>query len=316
MKASYFPEFDPSEAPKTVLDYPSMASRNEKALLYWLARHACKGIGVIVDAGVFLGASTNAFATGLKDNPVTLAKAVAKPIHSYDIAIWVSGMDKYLERPAVNRALRGMRVKKNRTFLPVLKKLLSAHLELIDFRIGDIATTARGDAPIEIAFYDCLKTNERDLAAFRAFAPVYIPGHSIIVQQDYFFEGAYYNKIRQEYFSPYFTYLGEEATSAIFRYENEIPPEMIQVDPISSLSIDEKVELLDKAVKRTAQPKSRIFSELAIVGFLLQEGIYKEATERLVEVEKTVKSLSHDEISKRPSEIVRKLRAQAAKCGQ
>ena len=58
--------YDPSEAPKAVLDYPSMASRNEKSLLYWLARHVYTGFGVIVDAGVFLGGSTNAFATGLK----------------------------------------------------------------------------------------------------------------------------------------------------------------------------------------------------------------------------------------------------------
>jgi hypothetical protein len=224
-------------------------------------------------------------------------------------------MDKYLERPAVKRALRGMRVKKNRSFLPVLKKLLGAHLDLVDFRIGDIAMTARGDAPIEIAFFDCLKTNERDLAAFRAFAPAYIPGRSIVIQQDYFFEGAYYNKIRQEYFSPYFTYLGEEATSAIFRYENEIPPELIELDPISSLSIDEKVELLDKVVKRTAQPKGRIYSELAIVGFLVQEGVHKQATERLLEVEKTIKNFSIDEISKRPSQIIQTFRAQAAKCG-
>ena len=229
---------DPSEAPKAVLDYPSMASRNEKALLYWLARHAYQGFGVIVDAGVFLGGSTNAFATGVKDNPVAIAKAPTKPIHTYDIAIWVSDMDKYLERPAVKRALKGIRVKKNRSFLPVLKTLLGAHLDLVDFRIGDIAMTAKGDAPIEIAFYDCLKTNERDLAAFRAFVPAYIPGHSVVIQQDYFYEGAYYNKIRQEYFSPYFTYLGEEATSAIFRYEKEIPPELIESDPISTLSID------------------------------------------------------------------------------
>src|SRR5690606_4709143 len=125
------------------------------------ARHAYSGFGVIVDAGVFLGGSTNAFATGLKDNPVAMAKAVAKPIHSYDIAIWVSGMDKYLKRPAVKRALKGMRVRKSLSFYPVLKKLLREHLDLVDFRIGDIAITARGDAPIEIAFYDCLKTNER-----------------------------------------------------------------------------------------------------------------------------------------------------------
>jgi hypothetical protein len=314
MKASFLPGYDPSEAPTTVLDYPSMTSRNEKALLYWLARHAYKGIGVIVDAGVFLGGSTNAFATGLKDNPTALARVVGKPIHSYDIAIWVSGMDRYLERPAVKRALRGMQVKKNRSFLPVLRKLLGAHLDLIDFRIGDIAKIATGDAPIEIAFYDCLKTNERDLAAFRAFAPAYIPGHSIIVQQDYFFEGAYYNKIRQEYFSSYFTYLGAEATSAFFRYETKIPPELIELDPVSSLSIDEKVGLLDKAVKRASHPKARIYTELANVGFLLQEGLHKEATKRLVEVEESISNFSFDEITKRPSEILQTLRARAEKC--
>jgi len=44
-----------------------MLSDQERALLYWLARDYWSGSGRIIDAGCFLGGSTIALATGLRD---------------------------------------------------------------------------------------------------------------------------------------------------------------------------------------------------------------------------------------------------------
>ncbi len=277
--------YDPESAPAEVLDYPGMMSRREKGLLFWLAKNVYKGDGLIVDAGLFLGASTNAFATGIKSGAG--AEAVSqrfKPINSYDVAVWVRSMDRYLKIRAVQRALRGKEIRTGQSFLPILKRLLASHHDLIDFRIGDIVKTASADRPIEIAFYDCLKTPEREAAAFRAFAPRFIPGKTIVVQQDYFYESATALKIRQEFLAPYFSYLGSEATSAVFRLEKSLPETYFREDPVTRLSVDEKVALLVRAAERTRDPKFRLYGQLAVVEFLTEVGDQDHARTQLADV--------------------------------
>ena len=187
------------DVPPKATVFPSMTSQGEKELLYRLGRQHYQGEGAIIDAGLFLGASTNAFGHGIRDN-VAVYEAVTKrgfkPIHAFEIAIWVAaGFDRYLEIPAVKEAMAGEVYQDGESYLPMLKRLLAPHAELIDFKIGDIVKTAAVDIPVEIAFYDCLKNYERDWAAFKAFTPHFIPGHTVVIQQDYFFEDAIDNKI-------------------------------------------------------------------------------------------------------------------------
>lgn len=292
--------YDEREAPDSVLDYPSMTTKNEKSLLYWLAKHVFRGDGIIVDAGIFLGGSTNAFAQGIKDNTEALRKVGdVKPIHSYDMAVWVRSMDRYLDRPHTRRALKDRRIVRGENFTPVLKQLLHSHLDLIDFRIGDIVQLARTTVPVEIAFYDCLKTKERDYAVFAAFAPFYIPGRSIIIQQDYFYEGAPDSKIRQEYLKPYFSYLGGIATSAVFRLEEQIPKAYFENDPIEHLTIEEKVQLLRQCSTRTAIARYRLMTELSVVEFLLDCSEIAMASRELSSLEAKLSSLSADDVNNR-----------------
>ena len=277
--------YDANAAPAAVIDHPGMTSRREKAMLYWLARNHYAGEGLIVDAGLFLGASTNAFATGLKDGPG--GRAVGgrfKPVNSYDIAIWVRTMDRYLKVPAVQRALQGGEIRHGQSFLPILKRLLAGHEDVVDLRIGDIVSTAAADRPVEIAFYDCLKTAERDAAAFRAFAPRFVPGRTIVVQQDYFYETAPDLKIRQELLAPYFTFLGAEATSAVFRLDAPLPEAVFREDPVDALSVDQKVALLYQAAERTGDPKYRLYGQLCVVDFLTQIGARDRALAQLTDV--------------------------------
>jgi hypothetical protein len=279
--------FDETSVPAEVLDYPGMTSRTEKAILYNLARHYYLGEGQIVDVGIFLGASTNAFAAGLRSNPEALSKVIpgAKPIRSFDIAIWVKAFDRHLKQDVVAKAVGpDMTLKEGDSFLPLLNRLLAQHLDLIDFRIGDIVQTARADGPVEIAFYDCLKNQSRDWAAFCAFTPSFIPGHTIVIQQDYFYWSAYDNKIRQEYLADYFEFIGAAGASAVFRVTRPIPDEFYREDPTVSLTLADKLRLLQQAAARTGSARHRAYTEISSVALLLASKETARARERLEDV--------------------------------
>ena len=65
---------------------PSMLGNNERRMLHWWARELpLTDSGYIVDAGCFLGGSTNAFVTGLAKNPYVQEKFWR--IHAYDMFI-------------------------------------------------------------------------------------------------------------------------------------------------------------------------------------------------------------------------------------
>jgi len=271
------------DVPASVLEYPSMASDMEKSLLYSLAKDYFIGEGNIIDAGIFLGGSSNALAKGLKDNGRwrSAAKFVGKPIHSYDIGIWVRSMDKYLRRPRVKRAIGKARPKVGQSFVPILKDLLADDLDLIDLRIGDIVELAVGDGPIEIAFYDCLKTPEREWAAFSAFAPHYIPGRTIIIHQDWFYEGAPDHKIRQMHYADHFDFLCQVRDSAVFRYRGDLEPTATKSDAVAGLSTEHRLEMLSEAEKLAADSFSALRVRLSAIGHCLERGEFARAEHQL-----------------------------------
>src|SRR5436309_11389140 len=69
------------ELPSDVFRVPTMLSRWELRLLYWLAREYARGDGAIVDAGCFLGGSTAALLAGIRDRR---EKWNGPPVSSYD----------------------------------------------------------------------------------------------------------------------------------------------------------------------------------------------------------------------------------------
>ena len=182
---------------------------------------------------------------------------------------------------------------------------------MIDFRIGDIVNLAATDRPVEIAFYDCLKTHEREVAAFMAFAPHYIPGQTIVVQQDYFYESAAALKIRQEYLAPWFSYIGYEATSAVFRMEKPIPIEFFREDPVADLSVDDRIALLNQAAERADDPKLRLNGKLCMVDYLLEVGKRNSARERLEAILADVEGDLEERFGVRMKNVVNDLRKRA-----
>lgn len=272
-----------SDVPRRVLDFPSMMTLEEKAMLYQLARDYYAGEGVIVDAGIFLGASTEAICCGLKDS----GKSKPKIVHSYDIALWnAAGFDKYLNDPKVIEKIGDDRFSDGENYFPLLKKLLEEHLELIDFRIGDVVKIIHEDDYVEIAFFDLLKNYERDWAVFKALGPRYLPGRTLVIQQDYFYEEAIESKIRQEYLSPFFEFVGAYGSSAVFRLIKPLPRDFFEQDPVSALSVGEKVRLLKQAANRISVSKFQMYATLAVINYMMLNRRYVEADHELATLEK------------------------------
>src|SRR5262245_55533970 len=90
--------------PKSALAVPSMMSVAERRFLYGLAAKYYSGEGIIVDAGIFLGASTMCFGTGLRENR-NLEEAVTKwgcPVVSFERGIVTPTMPAFFKRNALD----------------------------------------------------------------------------------------------------------------------------------------------------------------------------------------------------------------------
>lgn len=275
--------FGDTPVPAVVTDHPSMMSPQEKALLYRLARNHYRGEGLIVDAGLFLGASTRAFARGVRDGGHI--PSWGKPIQSYDIAIWVKGMDKHLTKPAVQKAIAGMEApQRNKSFAHILEALLADDLDLVDLRLGDIVQLASADRPVEIAFYDCIKTYDRDLAAFRAFGPHYTPDRTILVQQDYFYWTAPEHRVRQEFLADHFRFEGQVRSTAVFRCIKPLPEAWFETDPVAGLPVEEQVRLIDQAAARASSEfalETRLSAAVALAAAKQLDGADRRVAEVL-----------------------------------
>jgi len=255
--------------PVGVLEFPSMMTPEEKALLFRLARDHYTGAGVIVDAGLFLGASTVAFCEGIRSAGMRPGKVV----HAYDIALWSkAGFDKYLDAPAVRAKTGDVSFEEGQSYRTLLEALLADYRDLLDLRIGDVVKEMRSDRPVEIAFFDLLKNYDRDWAVFKALGPHYMPGKTFVVQQDYFYEDAIDCKLRQEFLSPYFTFVAAVGSSAVFQCTKAIPASYFQDDPVSRLSAKDRIKLMQQAAGRIPLSKYQMYASLAVVRLMMQSG--------------------------------------------
>src|SRR5262245_45522296 len=102
-----------------------MMSKEEVAFLYNLARSFYTGRGVIVAAGIFLGASTLAFGNGVRENPAApRALNDSKPIHSYDLCVTDAGMMRQIARRRNALALEGHSFAEGESFEPYLREAI------------------------------------------------------------------------------------------------------------------------------------------------------------------------------------------------
>lgn len=246
---------------------PSMMSMLEKRLLFNLARNYYTGAGIIIDAGIFLGASTVCFGEGIRKNPQAAAIRArwAKPIISLELGIINPGMPVFFKRHDVE----GMGAA-GESFSPTLERNIAPVADLTDLRLGDICQTAADiSSPIEMLFLDVLKLPEISRFAIRQFFPRLIPGRSIVIQQDYFIDLLPFIRTDQEFFAEYFTYIGEVCSTALFLCIKAIPESEIERLE-AGISAEEQERMASVAMQRSSDPARRYMMAISKVRLIRQ----------------------------------------------
>lgn len=235
--------------PEACKNIPTMLMPDELRLLRYLTEAYFSNQGLIVDAGCFLGGSTLALAEGLRNNLSRTHSPETKLIHSFDL-FRIEEWSREIYFPGGGIAGDSIR--------HLFDKNIAHHTSLVNIHEGDITHEVWGKAPIEILFIDVAKHWTVCDWITENFFPHLIPGRSIVVQQDYLYH--HWNAwlhITMEYYSDNFEILCHtEQNSVAFFYKKTIEPQLIRPKLVESLSLGEKIELMDKAANRfSAQPK-------------------------------------------------------------
>ena len=169
--------WDEDGLPERLRELPSMLTYGERALLYSLGREAAPGMS-IVDAGCFLGDSTVALALGA-------AERLPQPrtvIHSYDLF-----RVDYSARTHYGPLIGDRQIGDDLT--PVFEEVVGEDLlRYVEVHPGDLLAQRWSGEPIDVLFVDVAKTWDLSDHVAREFFPALVPGHSVVVQQDYVHE--------------------------------------------------------------------------------------------------------------------------------
>lgn len=226
---------------------------DERKLLFYLASKYYTGGGAIIDGGCFLGGSTTALAAGLEAWLERSGKPASQTIHSYDlfeVEPWTIGVYFPPETPP------------GASFRHLFNANVSRYAELIEVHPGDIRQYPWRGGPIEILFIDCAKHPTVCDFVTRNFFAALIPGHSIVIQQDYLYHTwTGWLQVTMEYYSDYFQILTDTTYNSVaFLYTRKIPDDRLRGDTIASLSVAEQRRLMDRAGARFSGERRSILN--------------------------------------------------------
>jgi hypothetical protein len=255
------------QPPDEVLEVPTMLSVQERALLYVLARdYADPSQGAIVDAGCFLGGSTVALLAGLRDRSTAWT---GPPVVSYDLfRVEAYSYDKYFGAHFDKQVGDSFR------------DLYDVHVS--GFGVphvtheGDLARIGWNGGPIQILFLDVLKSWALADAVQRAFWPHVIPGHTLIVHQDYGWGGAPWIQLGVEVIWDSLRLIDSMPHGThVFLIERPIPANLRALD-LRRIPLDRQLGLLRRARARWPA-RTAAMIDLATVALLAQHGDVHQA---------------------------------------
>lgn len=228
-----------------------MLSPGELRLLHDLSRDHWCGRGLIVDAGCFLGGSTMALGHGIRSNSRWACAPVKPIIHSYDlfqIEQWTVGPYFPKTRSA------------GESFEGEYRSNIAAIRDLVEVHPGNVMTQRWDGKEIEILFVDLAKHWTVSDFVVRTFFPRLVPGHSVVLQQDYLYhEWNGWIIVTMELLSGYFQMFGKpESSTVMFRLAEPLPENAVRDDVFQRLGLAEIDELFRRAIARFGRPERAI----------------------------------------------------------
>ena len=219
---------------------PTMLSREEQKLLYVLARDHWSGEGAIVDAGCFLGGSTVALAAGVRARgDGDHRKAVVTFDHFVVDAV---GLEYFPD---------DMPPEVGDSFQPAFQRNIEPYADVVDLRAGDFKGAQWDGTPIEVLFLDVCKSWELNGVAQQRFFPTVVPGHGVIVQQDYLWGSHPWIHVLMEAVAPYVRQLPSLPWATVpYLLERPVPRSLLKLDLQWDLSRARHRALTDRAAGR------------------------------------------------------------------
>jgi SAM-dependent methyltransferase len=233
---------------------PTMLVPDELRLLHHLTDRWWRGDGAIVDAGCFQGGSTVALAEGLRRNLARRGRPEAPLIHCYDrfeVEAWTIGTWFPEGTPP------------GTSFRERFDRNVAPYAALVQVHAGDIEDHPWDGGPIEVLFIDVAKSVETcDWLTWQLF-PHLLPGRSMVVQQDYLYSShVAWLHITMERYADHFELVDHTGVnSVLFRCTSAIPPEVLSRHTVAELTLEEQIELLDRAAARFDGPQRALLDQ-------------------------------------------------------
>jgi len=237
-----------------------MITKDERILLYYLAKEFYRGSGKIVDAGAFIGASAYCLASGLRDNPsITNRTGI---VYSYDL---FRAPNKHFADMVSDAMLTEVVHQR----IPLYRLNAGCSLrEIFEFQTGEFASSiiihegSLLDFPwdcrnsIEILFADVCKSVELNGHLLRSFIPAMERGRSLLIHQDFFTIWHPYIIATMEYLRDYFEIaLGQVSCTRVYRLIKPVPPDLLAQAAAYEFSREQKTELMLSAADSSPEPE-------------------------------------------------------------
>jgi hypothetical protein len=218
-----------------------MLGGEERQFLYFAAREFYSGTGEIVDAGAFLGASALALAAGLRDNPRVRDKS--RRISSYDVFEFD---DFYRDH------VPGARLRRGDDTLPLFHEFVGGFGDQIAAIKGDICRQSWPGRDVEILFVDFTQRWQHHEFVVRTFYPHLIPGHSLLIHQDYVYTLCYWLHVFMEYYRESFELVSPLVLNgtAAWLCRKPLPGEALEIPLNERLSFADLLRLFDRSLAR------------------------------------------------------------------
>lgn len=220
---------------------PTMLSRHEQLLYYWLGAVWARGIGEFVDVGSYVGGSTACLAEG------HITANLPTRIHAFD---------RFTSSEALKRRMlyaAGIDPFGGEDILPLAKELLKPWAGRVTFHHGEITDQTWDGSPIEVLTLDASKVALKTDAMARMFLPAMVPGQSVLVQQDYLHCSQPWIAAQMELLADHFAPVGHcPDDSMVYLCTRQVDEEALERAEIGLLTDAEIFDLLDAARARHA----------------------------------------------------------------
>jgi predicted O-methyltransferase YrrM len=227
----------------------TMMTAEETGMLHRLVLEGMTGVGQIVDAGAFLGASTVCFglAAAARGLPPTTR------IHAYDRFTNADPyFDKFLTDP----------VPRYGSFLDVVARNVDPVVRHVNLYPGNFAAAGWIGRPIEVFFADIAKTVALNARLYEAFASSWIPGHTVYVQQDFVHMETPWIQVAIAFLIDHFTLIGVEPPSLYLGVVSQPPEDRIRRIADDDFEPMERVHLVRDLAGRFEHVETRRTLEL------------------------------------------------------